>query len=111
LGLSRGRRSPLGWQCGPGWIRMANLAMDSTRIHRWSSGPAGIRTQDQGIHVILPFPAGVDYLFTRGVVAGRVRDARACHQGHWSPQVVSAPSGGVPPTWLRIACSTRLRLW
>ena len=32
-----------------------------------------------------------------------VRDALACHQGHCSPQVVSAPSGGVPPAWLRVA--------
>ena len=35
--------------------------------------------------------------------AGRVRDALACDQGHSSPQVVSAPSDGVPPAWLRVA--------
>jgi|SRR5579885_1914441 len=35
-----------------------------------------------------------------------VRDAHACHQGRWSPQVVSAPSGGVPPARLRIAMSS-----
>ena len=39
-------------------------------------GPAGIRTQDQGIHVTPGFPPGVDYLFTLGLAAGRVRDAR-----------------------------------
>ena len=38
-------------------------------------GPAGIRTQDQGIHVTPGFPPGVDYLFTPGREAGRVRDA------------------------------------
>ena len=36
-------------------------------------------------------------------LAGGVRDALACHQGRCSPQVVSAPSGGVPPAWIRIA--------
>ena len=36
-------------------------------------------------------------------LAGGVRDALACHQGRCSPQVVSAPSGGVPPARLRIA--------
>jgi hypothetical protein len=35
--------------------------------------------------------------------AGGVRDALACHQGRCSPQVVSAPSGGAPPAWLRVA--------
>ena len=44
---------------------------------KWEcGGPAGIRTQDQGIHVTPEFPPGVDYLFTLGLVAGRVRDAR-----------------------------------
>ena len=31
---------------------------------RQRGGPAGIRTQNQGIHSAPPFPAGVDYLFT-----------------------------------------------
>ncbi len=31
-----------------------------------NGGPAGIRTQDQGIRVVPPFPVGADYLFTRG---------------------------------------------
>ena len=35
--------------------------------------------------------------------AGGVRDALACYQGRSSPQVVSAPSGGVPPAWLTVA--------
>ena len=69
-------------------------------------GPAGIRTQDQGIRVVPPFPAGADYLFTRGAI-------RPCGcgtllpviKGTRSPQVVSAPSGGVPPARLRIAIS------
>ena len=34
----------------------------------------------------------------------------ACHQGHCSPQVVSAPSGGVPPAWLRVAISRAGRI-
>ncbi|SVB76650.1 uncharacterized protein METZ01_LOCUS229504 [marine metagenome] len=46
----------------------------------------------------------------------RARDALACYQGHstistiFSPQVVSAPSGGVPPAWLRIAVSVETDL-
>ena len=32
-----------------------------------------------------------------------VRDAPACYQGHSSPQVVSAPSAGVPAARLRVA--------
>ena len=40
-------------------------------IRKMGNGPAGIRTQDQGIRVAPPFPAGADYLFTRGQSAGR----------------------------------------
>src|SRR5690606_30103205 len=69
-------------------------------------GPTRTRTWNQGIRSTRRFPPGADYLSTLGaplVRDGRVRDALACHQGHCSPQVVSAPSGGVPPAWLRIA--------
>src|SRR5215472_6277519 len=38
-----------------------------------------------------------------------VRDALACHQGRSSPQVVSAPSAGVPAARLRVAMGTRPR--
>ncbi|SFN00747.1 hypothetical protein SAMN05216289_102105 [Dokdonella immobilis] len=38
-----------------------------------------------------------------------VRDARACDQGRCSPQVVSAPSDGVPPAWLRVATGHAIR--
>lgn len=62
-----------------------NNASRGLRIAPGIGGPAGIRTQDQGIHVTPPFPAGADYLFTRGNRAVRVRDALACHQGHWKP--------------------------
>ena len=63
------------------------------------TGPARTRTEDQGIHSTPPFPEGVDYLFTP-VGCGTLlpvikRDSSA--------QVVSAPSGGVPPAWLRVA--------
>src|SRR5579871_5659679 len=69
-------------------------------------GPGRIRTYDQGIHFAPAFPPGVDYLFTRarrGASCVWVRDAHACHQGHSSPQVVSAPSAGVPAARLRVA--------
>jgi len=49
--------------------------MTSTMVHAYAQlhagnlgGPAGIRTQDQGIHVAPKFPSGVDYLFTLGLV-------------------------------------------
>ena len=69
-------------------------------------GPAGIRTQDQGIRVAPPFPAGADYLFTRGL-RGRFGCGTLSPviKGTRSPQVVSAPSGGAPPARLRIAIS------
>ena len=67
-------------------------------------GPGRIRTYDQGIHSAPVFPPGVDYLFTRARCACVwVRDAPACYQGHSSPQVVSAPSAGVPAARLRVA--------
>ena len=78
---------------------------------RGKTGPGRIRTYDQGIHFAPAFPPGVDYLFTREGGARlafvRVRDARACDQGRCSPQVVSAPSAGVPAAWLRIAMDAR----
>ena len=39
---------------------------DALGAAREIGGPAGIRTQDQGIHVTPRFPPGVDYLFTLG---------------------------------------------
>ena len=49
---------------------------DAASQRRSISGPGRIRTYDQGIHVAPEFPPGVDYLFTLGRTAGRVRDAR-----------------------------------
>jgi len=77
-------------------------------------GPAGFEPATKGFTSAPMFPKGVDYLFTRAeqVEGGGVRDALACDQGplefapqgiELSPQVVSAPSGGVPPAWLRVA--------
>jgi len=76
------------------------------RLLAGSGGPAGIRTQDQGIRVTPPFPAGADYLFTRGR-RGRFGCGTLSPviKGTRSPQVVSAPSGGAPPARLRIAIS------
>ena len=67
-------------------------------------GPLGLEPRTKGFTSAPPFPAGVDYLFTP-VGCGTLlpvikRDLRA--------QVVSAPSGGVPPAWLRIASSFKL---
>lgn len=84
--------------------KRTNFGFKNTRrsLHP-SCGPTRIRTWNQGIHVARRFRSGVDYLFTLSHVAGRVREALACDQGRCSPQVVSAPSGGVPPARLRIA--------
>src|ERR1700722_16060460 len=71
-----------------------------------SGGPARTRTEDQGIHSTPPFPARVDYLFTPvgcGTLVPVIK--RNC-----SAQVVSAPSGGAPPAWLRIASGRRSSL-
>ena len=76
------------------------------------NGPTRIRTWNQGIRVSRGFPPGADYLFTlhlRWAQTSGVRDARACDQGRSSPQVVSAPSGGVPPAWLRVATVHAMR--
>src|SRR3979490_3429443 len=67
------------------------------------TGPGRIRTYDQGIHLAPAFPPGVDYLFTRArtvrVGAGSSFDTS---QGRSSPQVVSAPSAGVPAARSRV---------
>ena len=89
-----------------GRLLLLDHACGGARDALRDGGPAGIRTQDQGIRVVPPFPAGADYLFTRGAI-------RPCGcgtllpviKGTRSPQVVSAPSGGVPPARLRIAIS------
>src|SRR6478672_2671979 len=65
-------------------------------------GPPGLEPGTKGFTLPGTFaPAWT--ISSPSACAGRVRDALACHQGHFSPQVVSAPSGGVPPAWLRIA--------
>ena len=51
-------------------------------IHPENGGPAGIRTQNQGIHSAPMFPKGVDYLTILSFRAGRMRDALACYQEH-----------------------------
>jgi hypothetical protein len=58
--LSKYRKSAYLLRCGNAGVIRQNVK---------SGGPAGIRTQDQGIRVIPPFPAGADYLFTRGMPA------------------------------------------
>ena len=65
-------------------------------------GPPGLEPGTKGFAVPARFRAERT-ISSPSAFAGGVRDARACHQGHCSPQVVSAPSGGVPPAWLRIA--------
>jgi hypothetical protein len=49
---------------------MGGQRMLSDGIGLGVGGPAGIRTQDQGIHCAPVFPPGVDYLITR-VIASR----------------------------------------
>ena len=64
---------------GPERARIIRLHVESCpRCRAWQAEFAAIdagRTQDQGIHVTPRFPPGVDYLFTLGLAAGRVRDA------------------------------------
>jgi len=85
-------------------------------------GPVGFEPTTKGFTVAPAFPPGVDYLFTRACSvskrAGGCGMLEACHQGRLghradcgesdrrtSPQVVSAPSAGVPAARLRIAMS------
>ncbi len=49
---------------GPSGPVLRTVQNRSRRFCR-TDGPAGIRTQDQGIHSAPAFPPGVDYLFTR----------------------------------------------
>src|SRR6266576_6647552 len=74
------------------------------QLHGLKTGPGRIRTYDQGIHLAPAFPPGVDYLFTRArTVRVGAGCSQACYQGRSSPQVVSAPSAGVPAARLRVA--------
>ena len=83
-------------------------------------GPTRTRTWDQWIRLCPAFLPGADYLITLAhVLAGRDEHAVGCGtlkpviKDAWarspSPQVVSAPSGGVPPAWLRVAGSRQAR--
>ena len=65
-------------------------------------GPPGLEPGTKGFACSEGFPTART-ISSPSAFAGGVRDALACYQGHCSPQVVSAPSGGVPPAWLRIA--------
>ncbi len=68
---------------------------------RYVVGPPGLEPGTKGFAYSGDFPPGRTISSPAAWAVG-VRDARACHQGHCSPQVVSAPSGGVPPAWLRV---------
>ena len=68
----------------------------------WMVGPPGLEPGTKGFALPGCFHPERT-ISSPSALAGGVRDALACHQGHCSPQVVSAPSGGVPPAWLRIA--------
>jgi len=62
-------------------------------------GPVGLEPTTKGFTLAPPFPEGVDYLFTPmgcGTLLPVIKR-------DYSAQVVSAPSGGVPPAWLRVA--------
>jgi len=104
---------PLAQQRHPVLAGRRRRSMLVSRVPK--SGPGRIRTYDQGIHSAPMFPPGVDYLFTRVMTTGGCGMLAACHEGHLgrrsrasatSPQVVSAPSAGVPAARLRIAMST-----
>jgi len=67
----------------------------------WLVGPPGLEPGTKGFAWPVRFRAART-ISSPSAFAGGARDALACHQGHCSPQVVSAPSGGVPPAWLRV---------
>src|SRR6266480_7396933 len=83
---------------------LASMATAVRSLSEFHDGPGRIRTYDQGIHLAPVFPPGVDYLFTRArTVRVGAGCSQACYQGRSSPQVVSAPSAGVPAARLRVA--------
>src|SRR5580658_3782290 len=95
IGASRSKAIKIGVSSAHGHL--------SDAVRRLNSGPARTRTEDQGIHSTPPFPARVDYLFTPVGCGTLVPVIKR----NYSAQVVSAPSGGAPPAWLRIASGHR----
>src|SRR5690606_14117347 len=71
------------------------------RSGRFVVGPTGREPGTKGFAYSGGFPSART-ISSPFVETSGVRDARACDQGHCSPQVVSAPSDGVPPAWLRV---------
>ena len=84
-------------------------------------GPTRIRTWDRWIRESRGFPrartisspaADADQFrqppLGRGTLKPVIKGTRRGGR-HASPQVVSAPSGGVPPAWLRVAGASRLK--
>jgi len=74
-------------------------------------GPLGFEPRTKGFTLPRGFPRAWTISSPSSALraAGRVRDAEPCHQGHCSPQVVSAPSGSAPPARLRIAIGASRR--
>ena len=80
-----------------------------TSVNDYLVGPPGLEPGTKGFTLPDAFaPAWT--ISSPSACAGGVREALACYQGHFSPQVVSAPSGGVPPAWLRIALGRTVRV-
>jgi hypothetical protein len=78
-------------------------AFNYMAVISWARQDSNLRPRDS---LGPPFPAEVDYFIALGISV-RARDALACHQGRSGlsrpiPQVVSAPSDGVPPAWLKV---------
>ena len=80
------------------WVRCARRGdVPPKRV-----GPPGLEPGTKGFVISTRFRAART-ISSPAAGAGRVRDALACDEGRCSPQVVSAPSGGAPPAWLRVA--------
>ena len=73
-------------------------------------GPTRIRTWNQRIRLFRLFPDGADYLFTRRFGTCGCGTLKPVIKGTGSPQVVSAPSGGAPPAWLRVAIGRTVKV-
>jgi len=102
VGLTRGGRRGKSPDAG----RHATTSADEGLV-----GPLGLEPRTKGFTLTPPFPVGVDYLFTPALfVDGGAGRSSLSLSALASAQVVSAPSGGAPPAWLRVAISRAVKV-
>ncbi len=91
-------------------LQIQAAAVKQADSFEWLVGPLGLEPRTKGF--TRPRRFRWEWTISSPPILSRsgVRDALACHQAHCSAQVVSAPSGGVPPTWLRVAIGRTVKV-